>query len=58
MQTKDLLLAVDSGTQSTKALVFDGAGRLVAGESVPLEAYFSNRPGWAEQKPEVFWQAL
>ena len=58
MPTRDLILALDCGTQSVKALVFDLSGRLVAGENVPLTAYFSNHPGWAEQEPMVFWDAL
>ncbi len=58
MQTKDLILAIDNGTQSVKALVFDATGRLAAKESVPLKPYYSKHPGWAEQDPEVFWQAL
>jgi sugar (pentulose or hexulose) kinase len=55
---RDLLLAIDNGTQSLKALVFDLKGQLVAKEIVAFSPYFSNHPGWAEQDPEVFWQAL
>ena len=58
MDTKDLLLAIDNGTQSLKALVFDLQGRLLAREQVKFTPYFSAHPGWAEQDPEVFWQAL
>ncbi len=55
---KYLLLAVDNGTQSLKALVFDPAGNLLAREAVPLPPCSSPQPGWAEQDPEDFWQAL
>ena len=56
---KDLLLAIDNGTQSLKALIFDLEGNLISKESVPfIPAYFSEHPGWAEQDPDVFWQAL
>jgi len=55
---KDLILAIDCGTQSLRALVFDPEGRLIAGERVVFEPYYSTQPGWAEQDPEVFWQAL
>jgi sugar (pentulose or hexulose) kinase len=58
MNTKDLFLAIDNGTQSVKALVFDPEGRLLAKEQVPLKPYVAQHPGWAEQDPEVFWQSL
>lgn len=58
MSEKDLLLAIDNGTQSLKALVFDAEGTLLARERVAFEPYFSKRPGWAEQDPDVFWTAL
>jgi sugar (pentulose or hexulose) kinase len=55
---KDLILAIDNGTQSVKALVFDLSGSLVARQQVIFEPYFSQHPGWAEQHPEVFWDSL
>jgi len=58
MNSKDLILAIDNGTQSLKALVFDLQGNLVARKQVVFQPYFSKQPGWAEQDPEVFWQAL
>ena len=58
MPTKDLILAIDNGTQSLKAMIFDPAGQLLAKEAVTFVPYFSQRPTWAEQDPEVFWQAL
>ncbi len=58
MTTKDLLLAIDNGTQSLKALVFDLEGQLLAREQIKFIPYYSENPGWAEQDPEVFWQAL
>ena len=58
MNRKDLILAIDNGTQSLKALIFDLEGRLVAKEMVAFTPYFSDQPGWTEQDPEVFWQAL
>mgnify|MGYP001765605767 FL=1 len=56
--TKDLLLALDNGTQSVRALVFDLQGNLLAKSRVPLQAYFSTQPGWAEQHPQYFWEQL
>jgi sugar (pentulose or hexulose) kinase len=59
MDARDLILAVDNGTQSLRALVFDPQGNLLAREQVVFaEPFFAAQPGWAEQDPEVFWQAL
>ncbi|UCF94282.1 MAG: FGGY-family carbohydrate kinase [Desulfobacterales bacterium] len=58
MHNRDLLLAIDNGTQSLKALIFDLEGRLQAREMVAFTPYFSAQAAWAEQDPEVFWQAL
>jgi sugar (pentulose or hexulose) kinase len=54
----DHILAIDNGTQSVRALVFDLKGNLVAKSLVPLEPYFSKEPSWAEQHPEYFWKSL
>jgi len=56
--TKDLLLAIDNGTQSLKAMIFDLAGNMVAIEKIPFEPYFSKNPGWAEQDPDLYWRTL
>jgi sugar (pentulose or hexulose) kinase len=55
---KDLILAIDSGTQSVRALLFDLQGNLLAKSRIPIEPYFSTSPGLAEQQPQVFWDAL
>lgn len=52
------LLAIDNGTQSVRALLFDPAGNLLARQRVPIEPYFSTAPGLAEQQPAVFWEAV
>jgi sugar (pentulose or hexulose) kinase len=54
----DHCLALDVGTQSVRALLFDPRGTLVAMGRVPIEPYVSPQPGWAEQDPEVWWAAL
>lgn len=53
-----LILAIDNGTQSVRALLFDLKGNIVARSQVPLLDYRSEHPGWAEHDPEGFWQAL
>jgi sugar (pentulose or hexulose) kinase len=52
------LLAIDNGTQSVRALLFDLAGNLVGKGKVELEPYYSEHPGWAEQDPEYYWASL
>ena len=56
--TPENLLAIDNGTQSVRALLFDPRGRLLAKQRVPIEAYYSTAPGLAEQNPQVFWDAV
>lgn len=54
----DTVLAIDNGTQSVRALLFDLQGNLVAKSQVHLQAYFSDQPGWAEHDADGYWQAL
>ncbi len=46
MEDKDLILAIDNGTQSLKALIFDLKGRLLFKKRVLFKPYFSEQPGW------------
>jgi sugar (pentulose or hexulose) kinase len=55
---KKYLLAIDNGTQSVRALVFDLDGQLVAKSQVEIEPFFSDQPGWAEQHADYFWDRL
>jgi len=52
------ILAIDNGTQSVRALIFDLRGNLIAKKRIPIQPYFSTQPGWAEQDPEVFWRGV
>lgn len=55
----ELLLAIDVGTQSARALLFDPRGNLVQLARVPLvPPYYSEHPGWAEQDPTRYWEAV
>ncbi|MBN1438025.1 MAG: FGGY-family carbohydrate kinase [Anaerolineales bacterium] len=56
--TPENLLAIDNGTQSVRALIFDPRGNLLAKQRVPYEPYYSAAPGLAEQDPNVYWDAL
>ncbi len=58
MTIRDHILAIDNGTQSVRALVFDPRGHIVARQKIDLEPYFSNHPGWAEQEPLYYWRSL
>ncbi|MEO8469678.1 MAG: FGGY family carbohydrate kinase, partial [Chloroflexota bacterium] len=58
MSSADHLLAIDVGTQSVRAILFDPRGTLVAMGRVAVEPYVSPNPGWAEQDPEVWWNAI
>lgn len=54
----DRLVAIDVGTQSVRALLFDPNGALLALARVPIEPYVSPHPGWAENDPELYWDAV
>ncbi len=58
MSQKDHLLAIDNGTQSVRALLYDLRGNLVAKSQVALDPYYSDQPGWAEQDPLYYWRSL
>jgi xylulokinase len=50
----ECVLAVDIGTQSTRAALVDYHGRILGTAASPLDL-FTPRPGWAEQDPEQWW---
>ena len=56
--SKTYILAIDNGTQSVRALLFDLHGNLVDKSQVAIDSYQSPQPGWVENDPEAFWQAL
>ncbi|GBO85510.1 carbohydrate kinase [Marinobacter adhaerens] len=58
MPADSLILAIDNGTQSVRALLFDTRGNLVGKGKQEIEPYFSREPGWAEQHPDYFWEQL
>ncbi len=50
----DALLALDQGTSSSRALVFDRSGRLLAVAQRELLQHFP-QPGWVEHDAEQIW---
>jgi len=52
------ILAIDNGTQSVRALIFDLNGKLIAKKRISIQPYYSKKPGWAEQDPELFWDGV
>ena len=55
--TGPYVIGVDAGTESLRAGVFDLAGTPLAFAATPYETKFPH-PGWAEQDPRDWWQAL
>lgn len=55
--TQNLILAIDQGTTSSKALLIDATGRVVASGSCPL-AISSPQPGWVEQDANELWTSV
>lgn len=54
----EYLLAIDNGTQSVRALLFDLQGHLVDKAQVKITSYREPQPGWVENDPEDFWRSL
>ena len=56
MSDPDLVIGLDSSTQSTKALAWTREGEPVAEGRAPIPMA-TPRPGWAEQNPADWWTA-
>ena len=53
-----MILSIDCGTQSTRAIIFNSKGDIIEKHQVFYEPYFSEKPGWAEQNAEVYWNSV
>lgn len=51
------LLAIDQGTTSTRAVVYDAAGRALGAASRELTQHYP-RPGWVEHDAEEIWASV
>ena len=52
-----VLLGIDIGTSACKVALFDESGAVIAQTNRPYVVYYP-QPGWAEQDPEEWWQAI
>ncbi|MDR3516387.1 MAG: FGGY family carbohydrate kinase [Azospirillaceae bacterium] len=55
--SKPLILSIDLGTSSTKSLLVDRRGQVVARGSAPLGEHHV-RPGWVDQDADEIWRSL
>ena len=55
-QQQSCLLAIDQGTTSTRAILFDRQGRPLRSHAVPLRQIYPAN-GWVEHDPAEIWQA-
>jgi glycerol kinase len=53
----DVLLAIDQGTSSSRAIGFSATGDLIAMEQQPFDQIYPS-PGWVEHDPEVIWSTV
>ena len=54
MPGQRFVLALDQGTTSSRAILFDASGRPVATASRPVVQHYPH-PGWVEHDPENLW---
>jgi len=57
-KSKDLILSVDAGTQSIRAALVDTEGNILQIVKTPIQPYYSDHPGWAEQQPDYYWDVF
>ena len=55
MTAKEFVMAIDQGTTSTRAIIFNHAGEIVAVGQKEFTQIFPN-PGWVEHDPLEIWQ--
>lgn len=56
MNTAQYILALDQGTTSSRAVIFDHSGQVVGMKSQEFEQVYP-RPGWVEHRPEDIWNS-
>lgn len=56
MNENAYILALDQGTTSSRAIIFDHEGKIVVTSQKEFPQYFP-KPGWVEQKPVEIWSS-
>ena len=51
------LLAIDQGTSSSRAVIYDKHANVVASEQQEFAQIYP-RPGWVEHDPEAIWSSV
>jgi glycerol kinase len=57
MGSEAYVLAIDQGTTSTRAILFDASGRVRRSAQIAL-TQLHPRPGWVEHDPEEIWRSV
>ena len=57
MTAQACVLAIDQGTTSTRAMLFDAAGRVRSRAQIELRQIYP-RPSWVEHDPEHIWRSV
>ncbi len=56
MPSDHFIISIDQGTTSSRAMVFDTKGQVVAKHQQEFKQYYPH-PGWVEHDPEEIWQS-
>jgi glycerol kinase len=56
MGTAKYVLSLDQGTTSSRAILFDVSGAIVASQAYEFTQHYP-KPGWVEHDPEEIWQS-
>ena len=52
--TSPAILAIDQGTTSSRAILFDKSGNIIATKQQALNQIYP-KPGWVEHNPHEIW---
>ena len=57
MTAQRVILAIDQGTTSSRAILFSEQGQILASKAIEFTQYFPH-DGWVEHDPEEIWQTV